>query len=290
MSETALIVMGDKLTPALLPAFALARDQALEQAALVAVVRNDAEKRPAVEAQIAVKRLIDAVEKSRKAVKEPYLEASRLIDATAKAAVAELAAEQLRLAKIVGDWDMLQLAIARDREAARQEELRRIADQEAAEKRRIEAEARAAEDAREAETKRLADDAAKARGAKAKAEAEARQKAQQAEFAKQREAEAKNREVEFKRQQELAAQAVEAVGPEKAMAKSEGQRVTARWTFEVTDIWLLAKMHPGMVKIEPRTAEINQALAMGVRQISGCRVFEEIKSGVTTSGKKAIEI
>ena len=259
MSETALIVMGDKLTPALLPAFALARDQALEQAALVAVVRNDAEKRPAVEAQIAVKRLIDAVEKSRKAVKEPYLEASRLIDATAKAAVAELAAEQLRLAKIVGDWDMLQLAIARDREAARQEELRRIADQEAAEKRRIEAEARAAEDAREAETK-------------------------------QREAEAKNREVEFKRQQELAAQAVEAVGPEKAMAKSEGQRVTARWTFEVTDIWLLAKMHPGMVKIEPRTAEINQALAMGVRQISGCRVFEEIKSGVTTSGKKAIEI
>lgn len=300
--------MGDKLTPSLAPEAEQLKVAALESAALVAVVRSPQEKAPAIYAQMKLASILKAVEKARKEVKEPYLEACRLIDGTAKKFCLDLEWEQIRLGKIVGDYDMEQLAIARRAEAARQEELRRIAEQEAAEKRRIEAEARAAEEARQAEARkqeearqaeerRIAAERAQAKNAAERKRLDSeraalieKQKVQEAEFAKQRESERINRQAQLKRLQELLAQAAEAVGPEKGMAKSAGQVVKPVWKFEVVNIGLLYKMHPGLVTLTVNTAEINQCLAQGVRDIKGLRIWEEVKSTVRTSGQQAINV
>ena len=306
--STALIVVSADLVPVIAESATEAKDAALQAAALVGVITKREQKPSAVSAQMKVATILKAVEKERKRVKEPFLEACRAIDAAAAKFVKDLEGEQMRLAKAVGDFDAQELEEARQAERERQEELRRIAEQEAAERRRIEADAHAAEEARlaearkqeearQAELRRIAEEeraaktkADRARLEKEKAAMEQRRKEQETEFAAQRERERIAREAELQRQKELAAQAAEAVGPEKQMAKVEGQRVTAKWKAEVTDIWLLAKMHPGFVEIKPRMSEINQALAMGVREIKGCRVFEEVQSTVTTSGRKAIEV
>lgn len=80
-----------------------------------------------------------------------------------------------------------------------------------------------------------------------------------------------------------AASQVQPMGP----AKVEGQQIREDWVFEVSDIWLLARAHPGCVRIEPRASEIKNLLNNGVN-IAGVRAWREVKGTVRVG--KAINV
>lgn len=306
MSDTALIVLGENLTPSIAGDFAAQEAAALEASALIAVVKSPAQNKTAELAAAQITALIKAVEKSRKAIKEPYLEACRKIDATAASAVTALKNEELRLNGVIGDFAAEQLAEARRKEVERQEELRRIARQEAEERARIEREAqeaerkrqealRVAEEARQAEFKRLeqlAKDEKTAKQAVERAAALAKERdlAQAESLAAALKADQDLAE-NLKRQSELAAQAIEAVGPQKAIAKVAGQVVKPVWKFDVVNIWELVRARPDLVRVEPNTSAINEAIAQGLREAKGIRIYEDVAiSRRKLGGQQAIDI
>lgn len=122
---------------------------------------------------------------------------------------------------------------------------------------------------------------------------------QQAELAKQRSAEAAQKaeldKVEKAREEALAKadtiEQREAIREEFAQltaviptptvspARVEGQRIVEDWEFEVVNPQVLAAMHPGFVKIEPRKSEIKDALKMG-QTIQGIRAWKTTRATV----------
>ena len=130
--------------------------------------------------------------------------------------------------------------------------------------------------------------------ARAKAEADAKSATNEAE--RQRlEAEAKAKAAELERslanqQQELAALAPVPVAP-----RAAGQSAKAVWMHEVTDIWALARVHPGLVKIEPRKAEIAevinaQAMSGQKPQIAGLRIWEDVAVSVRQGKGRTLDV
>lgn len=254
---------------ALQPSAIAVREQALTVAAGVGLVRNPAENEAATEALRQLGEIRKETEATRKALKAPYLDKCCKIDATAKEFLAEVIAEESRIKRATADYQSEILAQQREAERIRR-----------AEQERIEAERRREQEA-------IAE-------AKAKAEADAKRATNEAE--RQRlEAEAKAKEAELARslanqQQELAALAPAPVAP-----RAAGQSAKVVWMHEVTDIWALARVHPGLVKIEPRKQEITevinaQAMSGLKPQIAGLRIWEDVAVSVRGSKSKTLSI
>ncbi len=309
--NTSIMVRSD-LSVSILPVASQYREEALEVAALIGVVKNVSTQESAVEALAKIKGILKLVEESRQEIKAPVLELCREIDDQAKKFTIALKAEELRISTMVGNYQQEQLAIARRAEQARQAELDRIeaerlaaerkAKQEAqaaadaliAAERKAADEARAAEAVLQAELRRLADEESRAKNAAERKRLQAERDALEA----KRKAEAEAAQVESDRrvaetarvavaaaaestrQNELALQAAEAVGPAFTTAKADGQTVKDTFDFEVVDIQLLQRMHPGFVKMEARRDEIMLAIGKGIREIKGLRVFPVVKINV----------
>jgi len=201
------------------------KTEALEAAAVVAVVTNPVQQAAAVEAQRALKAMANDCEKARKACKEPVLEFGRRIDSSAAAFRKELDAELMRLGKAVGDFVTAQEAKRRAEEALRLKELAEI------------------------ERKRLAE--------LAKAETHDQIDAVQEKFNE-------------------AARNVPVIAPP---PRATGQVVRDDWEITVTDIWLLARAHPGCVRIEELKSEIKALLNAGV-DVKGVSAKRVTTSGV----------
>lgn len=262
------------------PAAESLKDQALESSALVARVTNDEENESAANALKRLKACTREVEKARKAIKEPFLDACRRIDAQAKEFSAELEEEERRVATLAADYATEQTRRMREIEAKRAEEAARI------ERERLEAERKIREEQE-----------AQARAAKAKADAEAkaarneRERIAAAERAKaEQERIAKEAEAMQKANSERAMQSLEASTPAPVTTKPEGVSARAVWDFEVTDVWTLARLHPGLVTVTPNRREILDVIASGVREIKGLRIFEKTQLTVRTAHSKAIEV
>lgn len=91
---------------------------ALESSALIARVSTPEEQQTAVQAQMALDRLIKDVEKSRVAAKDPVLQYGKRIDDTAKKFIKDLFDERSRISGLVGDFQQLEQAKARAAQAA----------------------------------------------------------------------------------------------------------------------------------------------------------------------------
>ena len=127
MSDQPLIVRDDaKLTVAWTPAAIELKENALALSGLVGRVSNAEENAAAVDAAAGIAFALKQCESTRKACKEPILEFGRKIDDAAKAFRAELEVEQLRVNRLIGDFQQLELAKVRAAEAARNAELREI--------------------------------------------------------------------------------------------------------------------------------------------------------------------
>jgi hypothetical protein len=120
------------------------KNDALASSGLIAKV-NDAESQErAVAAQQAIANVLNLAEKARKACKDPVLDFGRLIDHRCREFIQELKDEQLRLARLVADFQQLE-----------QERVRRA--QQAENERLLEAERQKARELAQAETHEAAE-------------------------------------------------------------------------------------------------------------------------------------
>lgn len=284
----ALIVRDDgKLTITFTPTAEAAKVEALEASALIARVTDAAENQTAVEAQAKLTGLKRQVEKARKAAKEPVLAFGSRIDAAARQFVEDISAEELRVTTLIADFQQL------EQSKARAEEQRRKLEAELLEKQRLE------------ELRRLAEEQEAGRRKIAEAEAEQRRKAQEAKTAAARaEAEALQKQID---EQKAKAEAqsheqLDAIteryavehqqlqsAPTYQPAKASGQSAKADWDVTVTDIHLLYRHHPNCVKLEPLIGEIKNLLKGGTTP-KGVSAKPIVKSIVRTAQAVAIDV
>lgn len=118
-----LIRRDDTLSISVAPEAQALKLAALDDASFIVQVCDAHSQQCAVEAQQKLHDLLAAVEESRKAAKQPVLDFGRAIDAAAKQFGAELSAEQLRIGKLIGDFQALENARI---EAARRAENERL--------------------------------------------------------------------------------------------------------------------------------------------------------------------
>jgi len=291
------------------------KEDALASGALIGIVTNEVSNAAAVEAMKEIKSVLSLAETTRQRIKQPVLDLARAIDGRAKEFSLELQEELNRLGQACADFQTAQLERVRAQERARQEELARIEREKREALRKIEEEERRkAEEARrkiEEEERRRAEEArrkaaaeaaaarseadrqaaferAKAEAARLAVEAEARVKAEEQRLAAEANAQAKAEE-------ERRAQEQMSLGPAPAAIRADGQTSKMTWSWEVTDIWTLARMQPALVEITPRRQQINDVItsmsAAGEPKIPGLRIWPEMKVGVRVGRpKEAIDV
>jgi hypothetical protein len=296
--STALIQLDSEGAPALLQEAEQLKQEVIGTLALVGLVETPEQNQNAVAAMAKAKAFEKAVDKAHAEAKEPYLKICQQLDKLKRDILKEGMADYGRVYDLSCEYNAALVAKQREEEEARQRELKRIEDERLAEERRIAEANRLAEEARQAaarmaqeaalaEQRRLEQEAANAKSKKAKeealaraAEAQKRQNEIDALAAKARAERADQAEKERLEREIAAEKAREAIGPAVEMQKTQGQAVKAVWVFDVVDIHALARARADLVDIKPKTALINDAISLGVRDIPGIKIYEAVKSSV----------
>lgn len=254
-----------------------AKNDALALAAPIKSVTTLQEQQDAIAAASMMKGLTRDMEKTRKEVKQPVLDAGRKIDATAEVYAKELDAEVKRIEKLAADFQREE-----DRKAAAirsEEERRQQAQREAEEReRRLEQEA-LARIAFEAEQERRAA-LAKIQAATDEAAREAAQK-EADRLAEARAEEVRNNQLACQESEEKRmeaardrATAILQVVPSKPM----GATVKRTMDYELKDIRALYAARPDLVELTERRAMILAAISIpNAPAIPGIYVFESTK-------------
>ena len=128
-TELSLIVSVPQLPvfqPALAPAALAQIESALSACALIGKVTNRAENDIAVTAMKSLKTLSLGLERERKALKEPYIEAGRAIDRVVAKAREELDHRNGEIECLVKDFVLLEQQRIREEQEAQERELARI--------------------------------------------------------------------------------------------------------------------------------------------------------------------
>lgn len=223
-----------------------------------------------------LKNLLATVEASRVDIKSPVLDLGRKIDDAAKRFRHDIEAEVDRLTKCITTFQIAERKRAEEAERLRLNEIARLEklrlEAEQAERQRQTEAAAAQEAQRKADEAAFMADTAEESKASETAKQEALKSQQQAEAAAQQE---RQRQQAIAEQQRLAA-AVKTEAPTVAT----GMSVKPVWTFEVTDLWELARDNRDLVRIEPNVAAIKAAISGGMRRCPGLRIYEETKVGV----------
>jgi hypothetical protein len=210
---TALILSGQGYELTIAPQAAEQKKEVLALASTVTAVSDNDES---FQAQFASRKLAAmriAVEKCRKDVKEPVNRIGKMIDNAAKEFVAEIEAEEKRITKLVGDHAAEVARIKREKEA----EERRLMD--------------------EARAKREAEEAAAAKAAST---------GKISDIIAARKAEEERREALSER--------MEASAEVASTRVAEGVRFA--WDFEIVSIQGLYQKAPALVKLEVKRAEL----------------------------------
>lgn len=238
----------------------------LSHAKLIATVADEFDQDLAVESIKGLKGLLTAVETSRTTVKAPVLELGKAIDTAAKKFCAEVDAEVNRLNQALRMFQLAERRKAEEAERLRLQELARIEREKQA---AAERERKAAEEAARAEAARLkADEDAFADGAEQALAAEQKRK-QEAEY---KAAVERTRQAELTRQEQLVRSA-----PVAAPVVAKGMSVRDSWVFDVVSLDALVRAHPGYCRVEPNKSVINAAIANGMRECPGLRIYQETK-------------
>jgi len=275
--------------------------QALEKAALIGRVKDLDSKTLAVRAQGELKRIILLIEKTRKELKEPILEAGRKLDNLCASETLSLDKEFGRVSNLVKEFDDAERRWVLEEERLQREELARIEREKQAELKRIADE----QSAREAEARRIQEEAVRkvreAAEAAAKLAAEATtKKLREAALKAQREAQQAAEKASADKaaqdailsQQAAAAAAQTAAIEEKAgdaayvasrpveITKVYGQRTTCDWEITNINDWALAKARPDLVsKINFDMRALKDELKRGVK-LPGVEAREVYTAGV----------
>lgn len=236
-NTTALILSGQGYELTIATEAAEQKKQLLTLATTVVQVSDNDESFAAQRVSRSLAQMRIAVEKCRKEVKEPVNRIGKMIDQAAKDFVAEIEAEEKRITKLVGDHAAEVARIKREKEA----EERRLMD--------------------EARAKREAEEAAAAK-------AQSTGKISDIIAAKRAEEE----------RQAAAAERMEASNEVAATKVADGVRFA--WDFEVEDIHALYRAEPDLVSLSAKTSLVIAALkeleAEGLpAEIPGIRAYKK---------------
>lgn len=265
------------------------RDDALAGSALIGKVETSAQNELAVRAHIELKRIASTFEKARKALKEPILQAGRDLDRAVNAELIEVEKEIGRLSNLTTQFNQAEQRRVREEQEMQRRELERI------EREKQEAIARIAKDQAEAERKALEAVAAvrkiidSSTSQEVQAEAKAAITAAEAEGAKMI-AEAASKAISATQQVTERAQQAAAVEAKPIIAtRAAGQVVKTDWEIQVTNPYELAKFHPDCVTIEPKLGQIKAHLAAGIT-VKGITAKQVTKSTVRAGTVSAIDV
>ena len=294
MSETLesnAIILAPRFTPApvqVSPAILADIEDALATEALLGKVTNSDENQRAVDAQAKQKAVLKKIEDARKAIKEPFLEMGRAIDAKAAELSEELKKECGRLYSLTVPWGIQERRRLQEEAEAQQRELERIEreKQEAIRKAQEEQE-RIEREAREA-TQRAEQAARDATNQKQRDEA-----ARLAEQARAQAAQAAQSAIEVaavvEKVEERAGTAAYLSSRPIVADTAKGQKLAQDWEITVTDPYLLAKFHPSAVKITPLLGAIKEMLREGIK-VNGITAVKTVNTAVRAKRERpAIE-
>lgn len=255
-SSQPLILRGEGYGLDISPAYELKKTQLLNAAALIARV-NNAEDDLAADSQIkALAAMRIEVEKCRTTVKAPAIKFGKDVDEKAKAFSATIDAEETRLKKARGEYAVMvekeRQRVLAEIEAKRQAEAKRIREEEAA--------------AAKIEADRIAAEQAQWEADSPEEEAAAAEALEAAKAA------------ELKRLEEVAAIITAPATVAFVPAAPKGVKMVAN--YKVTDLDALYHHNVSLVKMEPKRAEILEAIARGkignvYPTIPGLEIFEE---------------
>lgn len=284
------------------------KEAALTKAALIAKVTGHDSKVIAVRAQQDLKRVISAIEKARKEMKEPLLVAGRQLDTLCATESTELEKEFGRVSNAVKEFDDAERRRVQEEERLQQAELARIEREKQAELDRIARE----QAAREAEARRIQEEADRvvreaqeaaakaARDATNKKEREAAQALLKAAAVREEAARVERERQDALTREQQARVAIEtAAVQEKSgdaafcasrpieITRVEGQRTTNDWKITKINDWALAKARPDLVrKIEFDMLAVKAELRKGTK-LPGVEAEEVYSAGVKLPPQRA---
>jgi hypothetical protein len=274
MSELQLI-RRDPSTQALklTPECEALKEGALTESAPISEVYDDATNAAAVQAQKALSTHRRMIEKARKDVTQPLVEAKRNIDAAVAKHLEEINDEEHRIQGLLGSYLQLQEAKRKAAAEAARLEQERIEREKQQEVLRIARE----QEAKKADLQRQQDEADRlARKAKDQESKAALEKLSQ-EIERQKGLAKAETHDQLDAINERFNNQAAAVKPPEAPKLAKGQTIVRRWNIVVNDLWTLARAHPTCVKIEPLTSQIQELLNAGVK-VAGVTATEEFKS------------
>ena len=311
--ETALIIASTRQ----LPAFEFnvsakeAKEVALRNAALIAKVSDRDSKIIAVRAQQGLKKVISDIEKARKELKEPLLNAGRQLDNLCASETLELDREFGRVSNAVKEFDDAERRRVLEEERLQRLELERIEAEKQAELKRIADEQlereKAARRIQEADARKVREAAAAAAAlAAAATNKKQREAAERAHIESDKLAEATR--IEKERMDSVLKVAADTLAAQSAAIEEKagdaaycaakpiaittvaGSRQSTNWKITVDQPFVLARHRPDLVNITPRLAEIKAALNNG-ETIQGITAVRETTSGVRLPPeRKVIEV
>lgn len=240
-----------------------AKQSALAGSKIICVVSSSGQQDKAANALRTLKKLLREVEDSRTLAKAPFLEFGRRIDGLAKDFALEIEAESKRVNGLLNTYQAEQFRIQQEAERKRQAEIARI-----------EAERRAAE---RAEQKRLAELEAQRRRELEAAKAKDRAEAYRIALAQQ---EAREKEKLEAEKAKMTVAPIVMPAPVQAAPRAEGMIVRKVWKFEVLDAGKVLLAHPEFCRVDVIAIDVIRALAGGLRECPGLRIWEETQTGV----------
>lgn len=256
-----------------------AREEALEAAAPIGVVRNAKENEDCFKARKRIKILLGIFESHRKALKEPIIELGRQLDRAHAGAVEELEREAARLEGCEREFAIAERNRVREEEMAQERERQRIeaerqaeirkAQEEAAEKeRQAQAAARAAEEAAAAaRTKKQKEEAAKLAAEAQQKQAEAQQASQQT-------------QLDIGRINDVAEALTQRESRPISPVKAKGQAIREDWVIESINDHQLYKARPDLVReFKWDLVALKEALDAADGKIPGVVAKKGIKVG-----------
>lgn len=263
--DNAITVVGN-IDASLSRSAVAARDESLTVARALRAIGSTSDLQSATSALSVLKTIGNEVERTRKEIKNPVLNAGRKIDELAKEFCSPIEIESARLTSLITFYESEQRRIAQEAELKRQTELRKINDA------RIAAE-HAAAIALEQERK--------AKGASEAARIDAyfgvATQADIAEAARRESEIRRTRELETQRSAKLAEEATAILmTPRQAQtSKIEGLSYRVVWKFEVLNIHELYLFDGELVTLSVNNRLVQQRISNGHQSIPGLRIWSE---------------
>lgn len=290
MSSSVIVLDRSSFELEVAPSWSAVILSALENSALIGIVKDQTTQEGAVVALREIKTVLKSIEDSRSEVKSPVWNLCKKIDEKAKQVSFDLQGEGKRLTELIDSYQRDQ---REQREAVERERLAEVQRIETARLEAISAANRILQEQENARQKELR--AIEIAALKATA-------AEQAGLQRQRELIERERQLheseaaiklQTEAKERAAAQAYLDSTKAAAVVVAEGMSVKPSFDFEVVNMHDFYRAHPGNIKMEVRRAEtLDMINRLGMLKVPGLRVFEVHKLKVRSLSKQmeAIEV